>query len=273
MGPGMTQRLIAASLVILASISAAVGAQQAQPPQFATPAPVPPLFFREAWRQTGRMDAASEFQPAGGITPSAVTSPSLELRVYDPQAARVREFAKNPPAGSRARDWLGIACVQLSGYNQTPTPEKVVAGQPTDPPNLWTGVCLSGVAVTLRDRNNYVDLTGLAKIRWVTRTSGFHVVRPVLKLADGTWLVGDYGEGAASSNSTIFLESEFALSSVRWLTLDIDRVVTRGTWVEKPDLSRVDEVGFADLLPGSGHGWGGIVNVGKIEVYGAAVRR
>ena len=70
-----------------------------------------------------------------------------------------------------------------------------------------------------------------------------------------------------------FLESEFALSSVRWLALDIDRVVTRGTWVEKPDLSRVDEVGFADLLPGSGHGWGGFVNVGKIEVYGAGVRR
>ena len=35
------------------------------------------------------------------------------------------------------------------------------------------------------------------------------------------------------------------------------RVVTQGTWVEDPDLSRVDEFGFADLLPGSGHGWGG----------------
>jgi hypothetical protein len=26
-----------------------------------------------------------------------------------------------------------------------------------------------------------------------------------------------------------------------------------GRWVEKPDLSR-DEIGFADLMPGSGHG-------------------
>lgn len=253
---------------------AAVAAQQPAPaPQFATPAPVPPLFFREPWRQTGRMDASSEFQPAGGITPAAVTSANLELKVYDPHAARVREFAKNPPAGSRARDWGGIACIQLSGYNQTPTPEKVVAGQPSDPPNLWTGICLSGVAATLRHRTSYVDLSGLARIRWVTRTSGFHVVRPVLKLANGTWLVGDYGEGLPSSNSTLFLENEFAIASIRWLALDIDRVVTRGTWVEKPDLSRVDEVGFADLLPGSGHGWGGFVNVGKIEVYGTAVPR
>jgi hypothetical protein len=38
-------------------------------------------------------------------------------------------------------------------------------------------------------------------------------------------------------------------------------------------LSKVDEIGFADLLPGSGHGWGGFVNVGRIEVYGRAVER
>jgi hypothetical protein len=112
-----------------------------------------------------------------------------------------------------------------------------------------------------------------AKRRWRRRVSGFHVVRPIVKLANGTWLVGDYAEGAASTNSTLFLESEFAVASVRWLALDIERVVTRGTWVDKPDLSRVDEIGFADLLPGSGHGWGGFVNVGKIEVYGRAVLR
>jgi hypothetical protein len=134
-------------------------------------------------------------------------------------------------------------------------------------------VCATGVAVTLRHKKSVVDLTGLARIRWVTRTSGFHVVRPVIKLADGSWLVGDYAEGAASSNSTLFLENEFALAAVRWVALDIDRVVTRGTFVEKPDLRRVDEVGFADLLPGSGHGWGGFVNVARIEVYGTPVSR
>ena len=87
-------------------------------------------------------------------------------------------------------------------------------------------------------------------------------------------MVGDYGEGAPASNSTLFLESEFAVASIRRLALDISRVVTRGqNWIERPDLSKVDEVGFADLLPGSGHGWGGFVNVGRIEVYGRPVKR
>lgn len=243
------------------------------PPQFATPTPLPPLFFREPWRQPVAFDASTAFQPERGVTPAAVTNPSLELRLYDPAAKSVPAYLKSPPTGSIARDWTGPSCIQLAGYNQDPPPKQVVAGQPTDPPNLWTGVCGTPVAATLRDRSNYVDLTGLARIRWVTRVSGFHVVRPVLKLADGTWLVGDYGEGAPSANSTVFLENEFAIASVRWLALDIERVVTRGTWVEKPDLSRVDEVGFADLLPGSGHGWGGFVNVSRIEVYGRPVRR
>ena len=60
---------------------------------------------------------------------------------------------------------------------------------------------------------------------------------------------------------------------MRWLKLDIERVVTVGSWVEHPDLSKVDEIGFADLMPGSGHGAGGYVNVGRIEIYGKAVAR
>jgi hypothetical protein len=236
---------------------------------------LPPLFLREEWRQRDRPpDAAADFVPEAGVTPAAVTNPNLELRLYDPNAKSVAAYLKQPPTGSVPRDWTGPSCVQLAGYNQSPPPEKVAAGSRTDPSNLWTGVCQTPVAATLRDKNNFVDLTGLARIRWVTRVSGFHVVRPVVKLADGTWLVGNYGEGAPSSNSTLFLESEFAIANVRWLPLDVTRVVTRGqSFVEKPDLSRVDEIGFADLLPGSGHGWGGFVNVARIEVFGKPVKR
>ena len=49
--------------------------------------------------------------------------------------------------------------------------------------------------------------------------------------------------------------------------------MTVGDWVAKPDLTKVDEVGFADLLPGSGHGPGSYANVGRIEVDGRAVKR
>jgi hypothetical protein len=233
------------------------------------------LFLREAWHQRERpANAPADFVPEGGITAAGVTSADLELHLYDPDAKNVPAYLKQPPAGSIARDWGGPSCIQLAGYNQNPPPQNVAAGSATDPPNLWTGVCQTAVAATLRHKRNFVDLTGLARIRWVTRTSGFHVVRPLIKLADGTWLVGDYGEGSHSANSTLFLESEVAIANVRWLPLDITRIVTRGqSWAEKPDLSKVDEIGFADLLPGSGHGWGGFVNVARIEVYGRSVPR
>ena len=260
----------------LALAAWAASAQQRPPAAApaATPPALPPLFFREEWRQRVRpADAGPDFVPEGGVTAAAVTNPALELKLYDPNAASIPGYLANPPPRSIARDWDGPSCVQLAGYNQNPPPERVAAGQPTDPPNLWTGVCMTPVAVTLRDRARYVDLTGLARIRWVTRVSGFHVVRPLVKLADGNWFVGDYGEGAPSANSTLFLDSEFALSSVRWRPLDISRVVTVGQAWATPDLSRVDEVGFADLVPGSGHGWGGFVNVGRIEVYGKPVPR
>ena len=247
--------------------------QQTAGVTFATPTAPVPVFFREPWRQTGAFDASTGFRPQHPVTQAAVTNANLILTVYDPAAARIPEFAKSPPANTNGADWRGPTCVLMSGYNQSPPPERVPAGEPTDPPNLWTGACTTPVAVTLKDRTNYVDLTGLARIRWVTRVSGFHVVRPVIRLADGTYLVGDYGEGAAASNSTVFLESEVAVAPIRWLTLDIARVATRGTWVEKPDLRRVDEVGFATLLPGSGHGWGGFVNVARFEVHGRGMRR
>ena len=115
----------------------------------------------------------------------------------------------------------------------------------------------------------------MAMIRWVTKTSGFHVVRPVIKLVDGSMFVGD----VSSENVAMMAVSEFPVATVRWVKLDPMRVVTLGSpgqfnqiWVT-PDLSKVDEVGFADLIPGSGHGTGGYVHVGSIEVYGKAVPR
>ena len=70
-----------------------------------------------------------------------------------------------------------------------------------------------------------------------------------------------------------WLESETAFSGMKWLSLDTERGVTTGNWIEHPDLSRVDEVGFVDLMPGSGHGPGGWSDVAQVEVYGVAVPR
>ena len=37
-----------------------------------------------------------------------------------------------------------------------------------------------------------MDLTGLTRMRWRTRTENLHVLHPVVKLADGTLLVGSH---------------------------------------------------------------------------------
>jgi hypothetical protein len=136
-------------------------------------------------------------------------------------------------------------------------------------PHIWTGLCATACALTLSKKDSFVDLTGKAKIRWFTKTSGFHEVRPALKLADGTLLVGDH----VDANTFDYHESEFFVSEVHWLKLDGPTVQPKGNLLDKVDLSKVDAVGFADLSPGSGHGSGGYSDVGWIEVYGKPVAR
>jgi hypothetical protein len=226
---------MALALVFVGAVS--VFAQQGNAPG-ATPAartPAParsraPLFFREEWKQT----------PAGGehpVTPESLANPNLELKLY----------------GTTSKD------VQLTG----------AATDENNPTHVWTGLCSTPCAIAFRDKNNFADLSGLARIKWVTKVSGFHQVRPIVKLGDGTWLVGDHEDGSTVD----WLTSEFSLSDVRWLRLDIANVFTKGNFVEKPDLTKVDEIGFVDLMPGSGHGPGGWVDVAAIEVYGRPVTR
>lgn len=137
---------------------------------------------------------------------------------------------------------------------------------------LFSGLCKSTCAVTLRDKGGDMDLSGLARVRWRTRQSGFHILHPIVKLADGTWLIGDHGDGY----STDWIVSEFSLYDVRWRHLDIDQVIEDkpdGVWTDKPDLSRVEEIGFTDLMKGSGHGGAGSSRIDWIEVYGKSIPR
>jgi len=229
----MTRRIAAAALVF-AAVSGLTLFAQGRGVQ------PPPLFFKEAWQITGPAHAIAAGE-------NVLTNANLELKLYGPSAT-----AADPDK----RIWIS-----------------------TPPINIWTGMTTTPFAATLRDKVNYVDLTGMAKVRWTTRASGFHVVRPVVRLADGTYLVGEH----ADANTSGFLHSEFMFATQRWMKLDIERVVTKGTygpaqdasaWMREPvDLSKVDEVGFADLIPGSGHGAGGYVNVASFEVYGKAVKR
>lgn len=136
-------------------------------------------------------------------------------------------------------------------------------------PHVWTGLCSPACAITLKQKENMVDLTGKAHMKWLAKTSGFHQIRPLVKLADGTWLVGDFADAYPFD----YHESDFHFATVRWLKLDIQTLTTKGTLLEAVDLSKVDEVGFVDLTPGSGHGQGGYSDVGTIEVYGKPLKR
>jgi len=65
-------------------------------------------------------------------------------------------------------------------------------------------------------------------------------------------------------------ETEFAIADIHWRKLDIKTIV-EGAWVEKPDLSKIDEIGWTDLMVGGNSPASSRVD--WIEVYGKPVRR
>src|SRR4029077_12275631 len=108
--------------------------------------------------------------------------------------------------------------------------------------DLWTGLATSPVAVTLRDKRNYLDLTGLARLRWMVRTTAIHTLYPVVKLANGTYIVGNRGVTTDGE----FVQVEVVFGGMRWFKLDPMKVVVTSE-VTNPDLSRIDEVGLVTL--------------------------
>ena len=124
----------------------------------------------------------------------------------------------------------------------------VATGTGPQLPRLFFGLCRGPCGFTLRNRDGAVDLRGRASIRFTTIVSGFHRVRPLIRLTDGSLLIGEQAEGSTAD----YHQYEISFSEVRWLRLDPDRGVTLGgTWVV-PDLSQVEEVGVFDIIPGSG---------------------
>jgi hypothetical protein len=234
-------RLAAAGL--FASPLAAAMAQQAPP---ARPAPVPAtLALKVDWVRPGSQeDTKVRYMPVQ----ENIADPNVVMTFY----------------GKAARQIL-----------TTGAPGSLVT-----PYGVWCGTAEGPFAVTFKLKDAFLDMTGLANVRWFTKTSGFHVIRPVVKLADGSLLVGDL---TFESMAKLSLH-EFSLLNIRWVRLDAERIVTvppgpvsgnpnTGIWVASPDLSRIDEIGFADLMPGSGHGQGGYIQLGGIEVNGKTLPR
>ncbi len=134
-----------------------------------------------------------------------------------------------------------------------------------DPYYIWSGLCTGNWAVTLKHKDHLVDLSGFGKIKWRSKQFGFRELHIVLKLDDGTWLVSKEGDPASSD----WRISEFNLADINWYVLDMN-TITEQEAVLNPDLSKVEEIGFTDLMAGglskacSRLDW--------IEVYGYLVR-
>ena len=135
-----------------------------------------------------------------------------------------------------------------------------------DPFYVWSGLCRDNWLISLKHRQNNVDLTGFSKIRWRSKQAGLRDLRIALKLADGTWLVSDLSEGPSAD----WRIKEFNLQEITWYRLDIKRVVEVGP-AKDPDLSNVEEIGFTDLMPGGQSS--ACSRLDWIEVDGKAVKR
>ncbi len=133
-----------------------------------------------------------------------------------------------------------------------------------DPYYIWSGQCEGIWAITLTKRGSLADLT-YGRVRW--RTKNFdRVLKVVLGLEDGSWLVGTRGTGETPG----WHEFTINLSDISWLELNIDPV-SAGDNVENPDLTRVRSVGFTDLEKGGQST--SCSRLDWIEVYGRKVER
>ena len=204
-------------------------------------APLPPaLLFRETWLQPpgakpfgqgdGTDDVVTRLTPAN--LPVVVANKRLELHVY-------------------GKDGYLVRTAQHQGRN-----------------DLWSGMATTPVAVTLRDKANYLDLTGLARVRWIVRTNSVSLLHPIVKLADGTYIVAR----RAIETGGEFLQVELSFNDLKWFKLDSEKVVP-SVEVKNPDLTRVDEIGMAYLAPGGGHGTASSINLSDVEVYAKPVPR
>src|SRR5215471_5875946 len=204
-----------------------------------------PLFFRETFK------APPVASPDEVFTTQHVANPNLEMKLYGP--------GSKPTPGVES----GLFLVNRGD------------GLPGSPvvSFVWSGMTLGNWAITLKDKNNYVNLTQPgSKFRWRVRPRSFRELRILTRTADGTMIVADYTE----PNSTFFRETEYYFMDIeRWRTVDPVTVLEgRDTnWKTNVDLSKVDEIGFTDLGRGTGHNPAGSSAVDWIEVYGNAVKR
>ncbi len=187
---------------------------------------------------------------------------------YRPGLFFREDFKETPAATPVTNDHLSDKNLVLGFYGPgCDSIKKSHHEKPADDPfYVWSGLCRGNWVLTLKNKNSYVDLSNYSKILWRSKQAGLRILHVVLKLADGTWLVSVQGEGRSAD----WKITEFNLSELEWYSLDIKSVIEKKQ-VQNPDLSKVDEIGFTDLMPGGGSD--ACSRLDWIEVYGKPIAR
>jgi hypothetical protein len=197
-----------------------------------------------------------------------------------PAARLFREaWTRAPMAQPMVQENLGNQHLTLHVYGK---PAEIRKTFHPDEDYTYTGETTTNWAMTVSDKTSYWDLSIDGRIRLETRNSGYRFLHVVIRTADGKYFVSEEGAG----ESAAWMETDYVFSKLTWRNLmmtdtptnatnrrapDPGRVPIIPTTKGTPDLTRVAEVGFSDLMAG---GWiPSTSRVKSFELFGRAVPR
>jgi hypothetical protein len=214
-------------------------------------------------------EQAGQGRTGGGFT----SAPS------DPATLLFHEAWAMPMAQPMVQESLANQFLTLHIYGNADEIRKTM--HPTEG-YTYTGETTTNWAITVSDKTKLWDLSRDGRMRLKTRNSGYRFTHIVIKTSDGKYYVSEEGSG----ESTAWIETDYILSNLRWRNLMMTDTPTNAsnrrqpnpkrvpiipTSVGTPDLTKVDEIGFSDLMAG---GWiPATTRVNFFEVYGKAIPR
>lgn len=206
----------------------------------------------------------------GGFTGAPASPATLLFR---------EAWTRAPMAQPMTQENLGNQHLRLHIYGKADEIRKTFH---PDEDYTYTGETTTNWALTVSDPKVHWDLSGDGRVRFRTRNSGYRFLHVVIRTADEAYFVSEQGAG----ESTAWIDTDFILSNLTWRNLlmtdrptnasnrrspDPARVPIVPTSRATPDLTRVVEVGFSDLMAG---GWiPSTSRVQAFELWGKALPR
>jgi hypothetical protein len=210
---------------------------------------------------------------SGGAGPAGMGSAEIAPLIFE------EHWVNLPNAEPITHEHLSNQNLSLHIYGDS---DHIRATQHPTEAYTYTGETITNWALTLSDPTNYYDLSGTGKVLLRTRNSGYRFTHIVIKTMDGKWFASEEGSPESSS----WINREYALPDLHWRVLLMTDTPSNASNQRKPDpklvpiipmetghpdLNKVDEVGYSDLMPG---GWiPSTTRVNTWAVYGKKVPR